>query len=126
MSQSNLVLRDITVATSNCMSEGLVAHVLDRVRVLRADLDFWILSALEVVRCRHQLRVRAQQLAHHRHHEYSDLQPDEHELATYAWPHSVTSAAPDPTPASDTFVQVEASHAATSRPGDRKTCCPPI
>ncbi|KAE9042023.1 hypothetical protein PR003_g6231 [Phytophthora rubi] len=30
MSQSNLVLRDITVATSNCMSEGLVAHVLDR------------------------------------------------------------------------------------------------
>ncbi|KAE9127620.1 hypothetical protein PF005_g5473 [Phytophthora fragariae] len=126
MSKSNLVLRDITVATSNCMSEGLVAHVLDRVRVPRADLDSWILPALEAVRWRHQLRGRARQLAHHGHHEYPDLQPDDHELAAYAWPHSVTSVAPDPTPASDTFVQVGASHAATPRQGERETCWPSI
>ncbi|KAE9146340.1 hypothetical protein PF001_g11521 [Phytophthora fragariae] len=49
-----------------------------------------------------------ERLAHLGHHEYPDLQPDDRELAAYAWPHSVTSVAPDPTPASDTFVQVGA------------------
>ncbi|KAE9008198.1 hypothetical protein PR003_g17570 [Phytophthora rubi] len=100
------VLQVVPVASfSGVLRVSVLVPSRERVR---ADLDFWILPVLEVVRWRHQLRGRARQLAHLGHHEYPDMQPDDRELAAYAWLHSVTSVAPDPTPASDTFVQVGA------------------